>query len=515
MRLFLTCWLAYAMHFWTDFVREHYLVISIVEDHSFDLGKYLGLHPDIFTNPPSAPHAGVHHGANPGISMLGAVAYAPFRPVVDWVVRRELAARGDKDTLAVFQGETRPHRLAFYAETRRRGLDVRFGLVAMITAVLCMAPLTAASVVVVLRLLSAMGLGNRLALGLSLAYAFATPTFLRASYLNQNLAIGIFSVLAFLLVWNPGGRLRMRSTWRHLIAGFLGGFCLLSDYSGGLSLAALGAYLLYVEWQERGVGAAVRAGAWYTVGAALPILALWFYQWQSFGNAFLPPQQWMPPVEGSDVGYQGVGLPQLDLFSMLLFDPRFGIFACSPLLILALLAPYYARKGRSFVPPRELVFCFAITAAYVVFFSCVQYTRLQWVSVGPRYLAPIFAFLFLAAAVALVRLPRLVSLAMIAVSFLITWSLTMTRSQAGIVDALEHTLLGGLQLPALTTFARMSTQYAPWLNGNASPLPAFGILALLLAAIWLLPHPWRPLPVPVEAVGAAAGVEATGAPSGP
>ena len=70
-RLFLTCWLVYVVHFATDFVREHYLVVSIVEDHSFRLDKYYGLHVDIFQNPPNAPHGGAHHGANPGISMVG------------------------------------------------------------------------------------------------------------------------------------------------------------------------------------------------------------------------------------------------------------------------------------------------------------------------------------------------------------------------------------------------------------------------------------------------------------
>ncbi len=93
IRLFLTCWILFCLHFATDFVREHYLVASIAEDATFDLGKYYGLHEDIFKNPPNAPHGGVHHGANPGISMLAAIPYAAFRPLVDRVVARVLAGR--------------------------------------------------------------------------------------------------------------------------------------------------------------------------------------------------------------------------------------------------------------------------------------------------------------------------------------------------------------------------------------------------------------------------------------
>ena len=45
----------------------------------------------------------------------------------------------------------------------------------------------------------------------------------------------------------------------------------------------------------------------------MPLLLLLFYQWRSFGNPFLPGQHWMPPGEGSERGYQGYGLPQLEL----------------------------------------------------------------------------------------------------------------------------------------------------------------------------------------------------------
>ena len=57
LRLFFTCWIVFVLHFATDFVREHYLVISMVEDHTYALDKYYGLHVDIFQNPPNATTA--------------------------------------------------------------------------------------------------------------------------------------------------------------------------------------------------------------------------------------------------------------------------------------------------------------------------------------------------------------------------------------------------------------------------------------------------------------------------
>lgn len=500
LRLFLTCWIVYAAHFATNFVREHYLVVSMVEDRTFDLGKYLGLHVDIFENPPSAPHGGVHHGANPGISLLGAVPYAVLRPAVDAIVRRDLASRGPEDTLAVYRDETRPRRLAFYQATRRMGLDVRFGLVAMITAALCMAPLTAGSVVVVFRLISGSGASQSLALGLSLVYAFATPVFFRASYLNQNLGIAIFSIVAFLLLWNPGQTIRWRAGPRQMIAGFLGGFSFLSDYSGALSLGVLGAYLLWKEWEEHSAQEAVRAGLRYGLAALPPILALFYYQWASFGHAFYPPQHWMPPVEWIEIGYQGVGAPSAELIRRLLFDGRYGLLTSAPLLALAVGLPWALPRNGWGIPRRELITCYALTLSYLLFFGAVQYSRLQWVT-GIRYLLPVIPFIFLVAAAVLLRVPRVLAYVLVAVTFVITWSMTMVRSQQGILDSVVKTMLGGPQLPALTTLSRMSAQYAAWLTGDASPFAALLVLAAIVFAIWRIGHPWRPL-LPAERAAA-------------
>ena len=132
VRLFLTCWMVYVLHFATDFVREHYLVVSIVEDHAYRLDQYYGLHVDIFRNPPEAKVQGAHHGANPGISMLAAIPYALTRPAVDWVVKRELAARKLAGSDSAAYRDPRPRRVAFYQTARARGLDIRFGLVGAI-----------------------------------------------------------------------------------------------------------------------------------------------------------------------------------------------------------------------------------------------------------------------------------------------------------------------------------------------------------------------------------------------
>lgn len=491
IRLFLTCWVLFCLHFATDFVREHYLVVSIAEDATFDLGKYYGLHEDIFKNPARAPHGGVHHGANPGISMLAAIPYAIVRPLVDRVVERALSARraAGADTAAVYN-DPREARVRFYKQAFARGLDIRFGLVGIITMVLCMAPLSALGVVAVHRLLEGAGLGERHALGLSLLYAFGTPVLFRSAYLNQNLAIGIVAIMAFLLLWNPGERFKMGEDKRTVLAGALAGFGFLCDYSGALALGILGLYALAVARGSKDWGGVIRAGLLYTAGALPMILILWWYQWAAFGNAILPPQHWMPAVIYSDQGYQGVTGPNFGLLLDLLFHPSFGLLVSAPLLILALGAPLLARRG-SFLPRREMVVCFAVTVAYLAFFSAIAYTRLQW-STGIRYLMPVVPFLFLPAAVVLLRLPRALAFGAIVVAVTVSWSMAMVRNQYGVHQNILRAFLEGLQLPWLNTLGKMSAQYAPWLGGRPSALPVMLFTAVLIYGIWKVDRPWRP-----------------------
>jgi len=492
LRLFLTCWVVFCLHFATDFVREHYLVMSVAESASFDLEPYYGLHEDIFRNPPNAPHGGTHHGANPGISLLAAVPYFILRPAVEKVVGVALASRQTgADSVAVYD-DPREMRVRFYREAYARGLDIKFGLVGIITMVLCMAPLSALGVVGVHRLLEGAGLTARLSLGLSLLYAFGTPVLFRTAYLNQNLAIGIVGLLAFYLLWNPGRRLTMSADRRTLFAGGLAGFGLLCDYSGGLSLALLGLYALArARDSAGGVAGVLRTGALYTAGALPMIVALWVYQWAAFGHPFLPPQHWMPAVIYSDQGYQGVTGPNLGLLMQLLFHPSFGLLVSAPLLLLALGAPFLIRPGRSFLPGRELTLCLGIAAAYLIFFSSIAYTQLQW-STGIRYMMPAVPFLFLAAAAVLVRLPRGVAFGVVALAVTVAWSMAMVRNQYGVHQNLIRVFVEGFQLPWLTTLGKMASQYAPWLTGRPSALPVMALVAAVLWAIWGLGDPRRP-----------------------
>ena len=181
VRLFLTCWMVYVLHFATDFVREHYLVLSIVESHTFRLDPYLGMHVDIFQNPPTAPHGGAHHGANPGISFVGAIPYFLTKPAVDLVVARTLAARGPPTPQ---RSTTIPwRRVEFWKVKTRVGCALWAGR--GVTQALCAPQRLFRGPV--FGLLGHLGLGRRMALALSFLYASAAGL-LRTGYLNRTSA---------------------------------------------------------------------------------------------------------------------------------------------------------------------------------------------------------------------------------------------------------------------------------------------------------------------------------------
>jgi hypothetical protein len=483
-KLFATCWLIFVLHFATDIVREHYLSFSLAEDYSFRMDKYLGLHVDIF----DTPGYGAHIGNNPGVSMLGAVPYWLARPAIDGIVGAVNARRDPTAADRPVYDDPRPRRVEFYLKAYQRGLDIQFGLAAFVIQALFMAPLSAFAAVVVLRALSHAGLAPRTALFGAFLYALGTPIFFRTAILNQNVFIAHLLLFGFVALWAPGGRPKWRETTASAAAGVLGGLALLSDYSGAVVLAWLGAYAAWKAWEAGGLARLRRSALAYAAGAAGPIALLLFYQWRSFGSPWYPGQHYMPPVDWIDVGYKGVGGPEWRLFQMLLFDTRFGLFVACPLLVFGLAGFFQALRGSTWLPRREALFLGGFSIAFLVFFSAVQYTQLQWVT-GVRYVVPVIPSLFLLAFVSLTRLPRVALFPIAVLAFAQAWCMSMVRATE-IHESVARVLLGGFQLPWMNVLARMAPQYLTFLSPGQqlSPLPLFVICGVLVYGVWRYPE---------------------------
>ena len=306
IRLFLTCWMVYVLHFATDFVREHYLVPEHRGGPHLPAGSVPGDARRTFSRTRRRhPMAGLIRMPIPEFP-----SSEPF-PISSPNRRR---SRGREDPRRARGRPTpRPSTTirggAGLSSTRRcgrLGLDVRFGWSARSPRP-CMAPLSAYSAVVIFGLLGHLGLGRRVALALTFLYAFGTPVFFRTAFLNQNLGIGVASLLAF--------RADLESRWAPpLVASN-------SIPARRLPGRVLPSHRLQRRTLPRAAWAFMRCGSGETshsfgrdsgllvvrrrrhpTGSDAVLLPMGI-----FGDWFHPAQHWMPPVEGTDVGYKGVG----------------------------------------------------------------------------------------------------------------------------------------------------------------------------------------------------------------
>lgn len=489
-RLFITVFLIYVAHFASNVVRETYLAMSLGERFSVRVDEYLGLHPDLF----SIPGRGAYINNNPGASMLGALPYAVASPVIGAVLRLKPELTSPKP--AATYDDPRPNRSKFMNEARARGLDIKLALAAASIQVGLMAPLGALAAVVMFFFLRVRLGDERMALWMALLYAFATPIFFRSAFLNQNALVAHCVLFAFVLLAEKRGGLASGSVGSRDTenvrfppgslagAGALAGTGVLIDYSGTPLLLAFGMWALAEGWARGGVRAALRAGAWFTIGAGVPLAILLAYQAAAFGNPLFPAQRYMPATQYSVRGWNGLSVPTLELLWRNLFDPRYGLFAFCPMLIAAIAAPFLKSDFWS-TNRRELAFIFGATGALYLFNSANQFALLQW-NTGVRYMVPAVPLLFIALVPVLLRAPGWLAWVLIVPTAVISWSVSMARES--VPQSLARIFTGGFELPWLTVLEKTAASYAPFLAGGTSPLPVFTLLGII---VWLI---WRRVP---------------------
>ena len=168
-------------------------------------------------------------------------------------------------------------------------------------------------------------------------------------------------------------------------------------------------------------------------------------------------------------------------------DTRFGLFVSCPILVFALVGFVQALRRSEWLPRAEALFLGGFSLGFIVFFSAVQYTQLQYVT-GIRYVVPVIPTLFLLAFLSLAKLPRLVLFPIAVLAFAQAWCMSMVRA-IEIKDSVARVLLGGFQLPWMTVIAKMAPQYLTFMapGQQLSPLPMFAIWAVLIYGVWQYP----------------------------
>jgi hypothetical protein len=222
--------------------------------------------------------------------------------------------------------------------------------------------------------------GNRWALPLALAFAFGTDTWMISSQALWQHGTGeLLVALALLLTLGRASLLR---------TGLLGFVCVLIAANRPPDALIAGAFLLYAVW-----GANKREILWLLAGAALPLVALFYYNLHFIGNL----------VGGYALAHgQGKHFFRLDWLGVpgLLVSPARGLLVFSPFLIF--LPVGLVRRLRTPSSSRlTVVLGVAVVAQLLVYSQTDWRAGASW---GPRWLAdllPIMVWMLAPAPLAL------------------------------------------------------------------------------------------------------------------
>lgn len=466
IRLFVSVWTVYSL-FWTPFlIRELFPALALVERGSLNAERYVKWCEDIFPG----PLGGAYMNNNPGASLTAAIPLAAVKPLLDRLDRANAGGRTDW----VF-----PDHMFEAAAREQRGFSMLLAAFITVTGV------NALSCAIVTAWLGwclfQFGVRPPWAAAISLLYAFGTPVFFRAGYLNHNLLTANAGFLALLLLWNPAKR--ELSAPRAWAAGALCGYAILCDFTGLVAAAVAAGYLLARGRDSSGAG---RLLVRFAAAASLGVTGVLLYQWSVFGNPLLPAQHYMPPTGPTAQGYRGFSWPSPTLAWANFFHPEFGLFAYCPMLALGLAAPFTGVKTLR-IPGRETAVLLVYFAALSLFCAANQYAWLQW-STGFRYLTPIVPCLLLLTVQTLRVLPGWIRYPVVAFSLAGSVASVLTRHHhAGLA------LAGLLEWPPRVVWIERMTALeilpaAPWHGGVL-----LGAAAAVLAGIWG-PYGWHGRP---------------------
>jgi hypothetical protein len=362
--------------------------MTLAEQGTLNVKRYLGWTEDIF----AGPDGGAFINNNPGASLTGAIPLVLLRPVLtrvdSWNQRQPRPDRREPSEGQVFW------------RAIREGRGCYFLLIVFLTTAAVMAPATAGTLAYLCSRLIEAGVPAASASLIAILCGLGTPLLFRAGHLNHNLLVADAGFTALLVLWDVEDR--PLSHWRTLLAGLLSGYALLCDYSGIVVIAIAALY----TWQRStGRFSKVRALAGFAGGTLPCVAALLIYQAWAFGSFYHPSQHYMSPTGPTAHGYRGFDWPSPALAWALLTDPRFGLFAYCPALVLAFASPFPTRI-RYKLPQRETRLILTYFALFLVFCSANQYSWLQPLT-GFRYLVPVVPGLALLTVQAAQALPRL------------------------------------------------------------------------------------------------------------
>jgi hypothetical protein len=262
------------------------------------------------------------------------------------------------------------------------------------------------------------------------AFLTALAVFLGAAplpYATMLFSHSLVAALMALALWalarpgdgerrDPGKRIE---TWlaHHrwdLAAGLACGWALASEYTAGIVVLGLLAWLVAQGW---------RRAVPFCLAAVPPLLLIPAYSWVCFGNPLLLPYSLNPCFPDMREGLYAIKWPSLETASHLLLGPTRGLLFWTPFLAMAGLGYWTLAR----VDRRLFWLAYAAPLLQVIVMSGRTWDWPAGPTLGPRYLAPILPLLAVPCAFGVQRFPR-VGMVLAGYSILATTLATLTNA---------------------------------------------------------------------------------------
>ncbi|MGZ6317377.1 MAG: hypothetical protein ACXWNQ_08965 [Anaerolineales bacterium] len=293
------------------------------------------------------------------------------------------------------------------------GLQLRSGLIKHVLTSGVLAPIFTMNGVVMYLIAGKLGANPRLALITTLAVGLGTMLWPYSAVYYGHVMAATFLIIAFYLLLLVRDGPQVMNGWKFAGAGAAMGFAFITEYTAALIIVGLLFYAAYVL-KGRDVRAILRLGVAGAMGALLPLLMMFAYNYGAFGN----PLDLGYAHEASDTfqkgmsaGIMGLQLPSISVLLHITVDPKFGLLWLSPVLILAPIGYLITLKQRSH-RAEAVVSVYAVTVMLVM--NAGYYLWWGGYAFGPRLIIPSLSFFI----IPLALLPGMLDLPMIVLTAL-------------------------------------------------------------------------------------------------
>ena len=254
---------------------------------------------------------------------------------------------------------------------------------------------------------------------LTLFYGFGTIAFSYSTTFYCHQPAAFCSFLSFVLVMHVRKGTVRKKRLQVLLAGFCAASAVLFEPSALLLLAAVFTYLVCCKESRKYFPL-------FLLGCVPPGIVQCAYNSICFGHPLASSYSYANDVVMWKVEGRLFGVPSPLRLLQLLFSPYRGLFVSSPILLMSLIGIVLSLKAKKMACEKSML-CSGAALLFILFIASF-YAWHGGSAIGPRYLLPVFPFMFFLTVFAFRSYPKTVTVLGVA-SLLVNLSVTLVGNE--------------------------------------------------------------------------------------